>query len=299
MPSSGDGVRSARSTLASGSSDPRLPTPPQTCTPQPAPCCVAEPKSLPTASVVVVASESGQHGRTAARHAHGALLRSGCVLPKRTFLAARPPSGTAHPVAHTSPETRASRLSLPRAVVHARAFPAAHGRGGAGPACACGRPDPSSQLHRRGLSMQCSAHCAALLASAIALPVPSSAAVCRHLTHTSILPPRPTYCLFRLDRLYWCVDAPAILRPSQVCALGCVNICGVAPVGTGRQASPGLVRTLRDQRPSQGEHAAFGPTAPPARRHARSWGGLCYRAGATSHSSSHGSLPGRRLALHS
>ena len=65
---------------------PPAPTPFTTCTPQPVPCCAAAPKSLPTASVVVASERIP--GSTAARHAHGAILRVR-VLPERT-LTARP-----------------------------------------------------------------------------------------------------------------------------------------------------------------------------------------------------------------
>eukprot|EP00966_Prymnesium_polylepis_P045120 1045363-Prymnesium_polylepis.2 len=59
--SSGDGVRSARCSICPAPVAYRLPPALLTnCTPQPAPGCVAEPKSLPTACVLVAACES-QH----------------------------------------------------------------------------------------------------------------------------------------------------------------------------------------------------------------------------------------------
>ena len=105
--SSGDGVRSACCAIAPGSSDPRLPTPSQTCTPQPAPCCVAEPQEL--AHSLPARGERANPGSTAARHVHGALLRDGCVLPRARL----PHSPPAHPPArrtlwrtHPPAETR-------------------------------------------------------------------------------------------------------------------------------------------------------------------------------------------------
>jgi hypothetical protein len=66
------------------------------CTPQPAPCCVAEPKSLPAASLCSWRRANPGRGSTAAR------ARSSAVAaPERTFLTACPPSCTAHPAAHT------------------------------------------------------------------------------------------------------------------------------------------------------------------------------------------------------
>ena len=72
-------------------------------------------------------------GRTAARHAHGTLLRSRRMLPERTFLAARPPSCTAHsmrcPVAHgrlrqpsLAPACRCTSYLMPLAHVLVDAF---------------------------------------------------------------------------------------------------------------------------------------------------------------------------------
>ena len=82
------------------------------------------PNSLPAASAVV-ASE-----RIRAARQHGSAAHSSVRAPQRWLHAlpsapssqpARPPSCTAHPVAHTSPETRATRVSLPHAAAHARA----------------------------------------------------------------------------------------------------------------------------------------------------------------------------------
>jgi len=87
---SGDGIRSARCSIAPGSSDPRLPTPFTTCTPQPAPCCVAEPQEL--AHSLCGRGERanpGQHGSTA-RTQRGPPHSS--MLPECTFLAARLPA---------------------------------------------------------------------------------------------------------------------------------------------------------------------------------------------------------------
>ena len=116
--SSGDGVRSALCSIAPGSSDPRLPTPSQTCTPQPAPCCVAGTKRE-LATQPLCSWRRANPGSTAARHAHGALLR-GCMLPELASPTARPPSCTAHPVAHNSAHKVRKCLLCPERVLSRR-----------------------------------------------------------------------------------------------------------------------------------------------------------------------------------
>ena len=80
---------------------PSSPLRPPSCTPQLAPCCVAQERALAMACLLMAARKFV----TAARHAHGALLRRACMLrPERTFLTARQPANlpscTAHPVQH-------------------------------------------------------------------------------------------------------------------------------------------------------------------------------------------------------
>ena len=80
---------------------PSSPLRPPSCTPQLAPCCVAQERALAMACLLMAARKFV----TAARHAHGALLRRACMLrPERTFLTARQPANlpscTAHPVLH-------------------------------------------------------------------------------------------------------------------------------------------------------------------------------------------------------
>jgi len=91
-------------------------------------------ESLPTASVVVAASESGQHGSTA--HSTACSSAVDACSPERTFLTSRPPARppfcTAHPVAHpssrdTSPHGR--RCCMP---LRTHTPPTARGHGGAG-----------------------------------------------------------------------------------------------------------------------------------------------------------------------
>jgi hypothetical protein len=91
----------------------------------------------------------------ATRHAHGALLRSGCVLPEHTLPTACPPSCMAHAVAHTSPEIRAPRLSLHRAAAHAHAPSRVRPRRGT-------RAARAFWTRRTPAAIQCRAHCAAL-----------------------------------------------------------------------------------------------------------------------------------------
>ena len=114
------------------------------CTPQPAPCSVAEPKSGAPASVLVAASEFGQHGSTSMVTAHSSTVAA--CSPERTLSTACPPSYTADSVAHTS-----SRDTCPTGV--AAGLPlrmhkplAPRGSSGAGPARACGRDGSLLQL---------------------------------------------------------------------------------------------------------------------------------------------------------
>ena len=103
--SSGDGIRSARCSIAPGSSDPgsRLLHNPARRSLRRA--VWRNPKSVPTASLLVASERIP--GSTAARHAHGALLLRGRMPPELASPTARLPSCTAHPAAHPSPETRA------------------------------------------------------------------------------------------------------------------------------------------------------------------------------------------------
>ena len=98
------------------------------CTPQPVPCCVAQAKRF-AHSLCSWWRAKSRGGSTAAWRAHGAFLRSDCMLPERAFLTARLPSCTAHPVTHTiqrhTPHGCRCRTAAARAAVVART-PHAH-----------------------------------------------------------------------------------------------------------------------------------------------------------------------------
>ena len=122
---SGDGIRSARCSIAPGSSDPRLPTPFTTCTPQPAPCCVAEPQErvCPQPLCSWRASES----RAARQHGTHTARSSAFQHASRVHVPRSPP---ARPLARRTlrrtHQTHTPRMSLPHAAAHAdAAIPAA------------------------------------------------------------------------------------------------------------------------------------------------------------------------------
>ena len=128
--SNGDGVRSALCTLTSGSCTPRLPTPSQTCTPQPAPCCVAGTKRELAHSLC---GRGGVriHGTAARQHrarARRAPPQHAPRLPGR-------PCG-----AHILPQRdkpHGCRCHMP---LRTHTPPASRSRCGMGPARVCGRP---------------------------------------------------------------------------------------------------------------------------------------------------------------
>ena len=166
--------------------------------------CRAPRESLPTASLLVAASASGQHGSAAHSTARSSAVAA--RSPERTSPTACPPSCTAHPVAHTS-----SRETYPTNVALLRTPPAARDRGGADPARTCGRPDRSSQLHRRGLSMQWSTHCAVHpLASSPTTLLLSAVGTCRPLKPSRFH--RTARCCFRLPGPGLLTGSPARAR---------------------------------------------------------------------------------------
>ena len=86
------------------------------CTPQPAPCCAAEPKSLPPSSLLVAARGSGAAPLQHAMHAmHTARSSAVAACSTRSHLPRSPPP---HPLArrtlrHTNPGDTSPVMSLP------------------------------------------------------------------------------------------------------------------------------------------------------------------------------------------
>ena len=92
MRSSGDSVRRrAACSIAPGSSDPgSLPLLHNLHTPQPAPCCVAGTKSLPTASLLVAASQSVRPQPGSTTHSSTAFSSAVAACPLRAHVARSP-----------------------------------------------------------------------------------------------------------------------------------------------------------------------------------------------------------------
>ena len=104
----------------------------QTCMPQPAPCCVAGTKRE-LATQPLWSWWRANPGSAIARHAHGALLRNGCVLTRAHPQPARPPARRTLRRTH-HPETRApTGVAASCRCARTHLQPRAHGgvRGGA------------------------------------------------------------------------------------------------------------------------------------------------------------------------
>ena len=140
------------------------------------------PKSVPTASVVVAASESGQHGSTAHSTARSSSVTA-CSPSSPPPLPARPPSCTAHPAAHTS-----SRDTSPPTGV-AAGLPAAHAHD-----FGCSRPrwrGPSMRIRTARMPGSCTAvesHCSAAHTLGASAPTPPALThECDAVPHTALL----------------------------------------------------------------------------------------------------------------